>query len=284
MACVSERGESERGCLLIRATCWFTGVQGIVDIRSWIPSVIQPLVEMFLQLVSALLGWSYTCLWSLSFWPQTINNYRRKSVTGFSQDFAHLNLLGFTSYATYNLAFLVSKTIQEQYRDRHAGHSHVVRWNDAAFAVHAAVLGAAQVAQSWFYAPPGSRQSHSARLSRFAIVSLSVLSLLIVAAVVVAWTNDDGHQSEGSADAPKLVEVQWLDVVNLLSYVKLYVTLVKYLPQINLNRRRKSTRGFSIESILLDFSGGLLSLLQLVIDAGLINHDWSAVTGDFGKL
>jgi len=28
------------------------------------------------------LGWTYTGAWSLSFWPQTILNFRRKSVTG----------------------------------------------------------------------------------------------------------------------------------------------------------------------------------------------------------
>lgn len=35
---------------------------------------------------------------------------------------------------------------------------------------------------------------------------------------------------------------------------------------------------------MLDLTGGLLSLLQLMIDAQLINHDWSDVTGDPGKL
>ena len=34
----------------------------------------------------------------------------------------------------------------------------------------------------------------------------------------------------------------------------------------------------------MDVVGGLFSLLQLVIDAQIINHDWSDVTGDPGKL
>jgi cystinosin len=51
-----------------------------------------------------------------------------------------------------------------------------------------------------------------------------------------------------------------------------------------LNFKRKSTKGFAIWGILLDAGGGLLSLLQLVIDAQILNHDWSKVTGDPGKL
>ena len=49
------------------------------------------------------------------------------------------------------------------------------------------------------------------------------------------------------------------------------------------NFRRKSTIGWSIVQQLLDFSGGLLSLLQLVIDSSL-QSDWSGLTGNPIKL
>lgn len=49
------------------------------------------------------------------------------------------------------------------------------------------------------------------------------------------------------------------------------------------NFRRKSTLGWSIFQQLLDFSGGLLSLLQLVIDSAL-QDDWSGLTGNPVKL
>jgi cystinosin len=45
------------------------------------------------------------------------------------------------------------------------------------------------------------------------------------------------------------------------------------------NYKRKSTDGWSIWPILLDFSGGWLSLAQLIIDSSLQN-DWSGVTGN----
>jgi len=57
------------------------------------------------------------------------------------------------------------------------------------------------------------------------------------------------------------------------------VTLVKYLPQLLLNARRRSTAGWSIDNVCLDLCGGLLSLTQLLLDAGC-SDDWSAVSGD----
>lgn len=54
---------------------------------------------------------------------------------------------------------------------------------------------------------------------------------------------------------------------------------VKYVPQAYLNYKRQSTVGWSIENILLDISGGVLSLAQLVVDASLQN-DWSGLIGN----
>jgi cystinosin len=71
--------------------------------------------------------------------------------------------------------------------------------------------------------------------------------------------------------------------VYAFGYVKLFVTLVKYMPQVWMNYQRQSTDGWSIGQILLDFSGGVLSLLQLLIDASL-QLDWSGVTGNPVKL
>lgn len=71
--------------------------------------------------------------------------------------------------------------------------------------------------------------------------------------------------------------------VYAIGYVKLFVTLVKYMPQVWMNYQRRSTDGWSIGPILLDISGGVLSLLQLLIDASF-QPDWSGVTGNPVKL
>ena len=64
-----------------------------------------------------------------------------------------------------------------------------------------------------------------------------------------------------------------------ISYVKLVITIVKYIPQVWLNYKNKSTVGWAIGQILLDFSGSVLSLLQLVIDSS-VQKDWSGITGN----
>lgn len=51
------------------------------------------------------------------------------------------------------------------------------------------------------------------------------------------------------------------------------------MPQVLTNYRNKSTHGWSIAQILLDFVGGILSILQLGIDSYL-QGDWSGVTGN----
>ena len=48
-------------------------------------------------------GWISFVLWSLSFYPQMIQNYKTKSVAGFSVEFAMLNPAGFYLYTVYNM-------------------------------------------------------------------------------------------------------------------------------------------------------------------------------------
>lgn len=61
--------------------------------------------------------------------------------------------------------------------------------------------------------------------------------------------------------------MKWLDFLYTLSYIKLAITLMKYVPQAVYNYRRKSTSGWSIGNILLDFTGGTLSMLQMILNA-----------------
>ena len=70
-----------------------------------------------------------------------------------------------------------------------------------------------------------------------------------------------------------------LDVVYAVGYVKVVVTIVKYTPQVLVNYRNKSTKGWSIWQILLDFAGGLLSISQQGIDSYL-QRNWSGITGN----
>jgi cystinosin len=74
-----------------------------------------------------------------------------------------------------------------------------------------------------------------------------------------------------------------LSQIYTIGYIKLVVTFVKYMPQVWVNYKRKSTQGWSIWQILFDLTGGVLSILQLVIDSSL-QADWSGITGNSVKL
>jgi len=53
------------------------------------------------------------------------------------------------------------------------------------------------------------------------------------------------------ASNPEFHKLQYLDVITFLSWIKLYISFSKYVPQVKLNYQRKSTVGWSIENILL---------------------------------
>lgn len=56
----------------------------------------------------------------------------------------------------------------------------------------------------------------------------------------------------------------------------------RYMPQAVLNWRNKSTVGCNIHNFLLDFTGGTLSLAQLLLDC-YVTDDWSAISGSIAK-
>jgi cystinosin len=77
----------------------------------------------------------------------------------------------------------------------------------------------------------------------------------------------------------------WLTTLQIysLTFVKLAVTVFKYIPQIVSNHRRKSTQGWSITQVLLDLGGSIFSFLQLAIDSSL-QADWTGLYGNPVKL
>mmetsp|Transcript_13023 Transcript_13023/g.20210 ORF Transcript_13023/g.20210 Transcript_13023/m.20210 type:complete len:349 (-) Transcript_13023:289-1335(-) len=214
---------------------------------------------------SNMIGYYYFTCWSISFYPQVISNLSRKTTKGLSADFCGLNVIGFACYSVYNLLFFYSPTIQKMYKDRHHGSENTgVQSNDVAFAVHAFILSSITFLQIWYY--DGFSALRPKRLIGW--VMIGILCTICGHAVLVMAMND---------------RFNWLDFLHLLGYIKLFISLIKYIPQVILNFRRKSTKGWSIWNILLDFTGGTLSDLQLIMDCADIG-DWAGITGNLAKL
>lgn len=72
----------------------------------------------YIQL-SSIVGWIYFVAWTISFWPQMINNFRRKSVVGLSFDFTALNFVGHTLYMLFNVSLYYSTFIEVNIHRNH---------------------------------------------------------------------------------------------------------------------------------------------------------------------
>jgi cystinosin len=214
---------------------------------------------------SNLIGWMYFSAWSVSFWPQVIMIAQRKHVSGLSFDYLALNLVGFSCYSSYNLALYGSATVRAQYAVAHPNTvehpnsaSPAVELNDVFFGLHAIFATLVSIAQCCIY-PRDPLQ----RISRGGGVWLAVLITSVIAyALAVALGPNGGSAADTGAGARG-----WLAFFTFVSYVKLAISLTKYAPQVYLNYTSKSTVGWSIHNVMLDFAGGSLSVIQLIGDA-----------------
>lgn len=214
--------------------------------------------------ISSIVGYTYFLCWSFSFYPQIVTNFTSKSTVGLSSDFSVLNVLGFGCYAVYTCFFFFSHEIQEEYQDRFSDQENSVQSNDAAFALHALLLSSVQVSQILLYDQSFSWKS-LAFWTRLFILASAIACMLFGGLVATGYNG-----------------FQQIDFLYMLSSIKLAITIIKYIPQVILNYERKSTIGWNVYNVLLDFAGGLLSLVQLVMDAVAMDN-FSAITGNFVK-
>jgi len=210
-----------------------------------------------LNTFSAVVGWTYFVAWTVSFYPQVYTNWRRKSVIGLNFDFLALNLMGFTFYSVFNCGLYFSQSIQDMYFEDHPYGLIPVAVNDIVFALHAVFACIVTVLQTLIYERADQRVSLVTRGLMVIFVLIIIITAIIAATGVV----------------------NWLWFLYIFSYVKLAITMIKYVPQAYLNYRRKSTEGWAIGNVLLDFTGGSLSITQMFIDAFNYN-DWSSIFGN----
>ncbi|KAL6143191.1 hypothetical protein ACLB2K_053886 [Fragaria x ananassa] len=157
-----------------------------------------------MEVTYEVLGWIAFVSWSISFYPQVILNFRRKSVVGLNFDFVVLNLTKHSSYLIYNATLYFSSAVQKQYFHEYGSKQMIpVAANDVAFSSHAVLLTA-----------------------------LTLIQIAIYEAIM--------------------------------------------------NFMRKSTDGFSIGNILLDFTGGLTNYAQMAVQS-IDQHSWVNFYGNIGK-
>ncbi|OAY29568.1 cystinosin homolog [Manihot esculenta] len=213
-----------------------------------------------LKITYEVFGWLAFVSWSISFYPQAILNFRRKSVVGLNFDFVVLNLTKHSSYLIYNASLYFSSAIQKQYFNKY-GHKQMipVAANDVAFSIHAVALTAITLFQIAIY-----ERGHQ-KVSKIAI---AIVCIVWVAAAVCFFVALHRHS--------------WLWLISVFNTIQVCMTVIKYIPQAVMNFMRKSTDGFSIGNILLDFLGGMANYAQMTAQS-VDQHSWVNFYGNIGK-
>ena len=131
-----------------------------------------------------------------------------------------------------------------------------VQVNDVAFAVHALILCTIVLCQVGYF-----DGISALRPSRQSTYVLTVILLCMVLYPIIFLVAVPMFIPTASAS------YQILDYIYFLSYIKVCITCMKYVPQVYYNYHRRSTVGWNIWQILLDFFGGTFSTLQMFYDA-----------------
>jgi cystinosin len=216
------------------------------------------------RILSSVIGYIYFVSWSVSFYPQLITNHEKKRIDGLSTDASILAVLNYTCYTIYNAFFFWDENIRQEYRDRNGEDAKItVQSNDVAFSIHALVLNMLLIAQILRY-------------GGFKDQPVSRITLLIVAAVLAL--------SVGYIMCIYAFSWLWIDFLYFMASIKLVLTVLTYLPQLLLNFQRRSTDGWNVWNVIFDCTGGLMSMLQLVLDSGDLSDLRHGLLGNVPKL
>ena len=216
----------------------------------------------FLYYLSVVFGWIYFFAWSISFYGQLIENFRRKSVKGLNFDFEIYNLVGFTGYTIYTV---------RGYIDDNLG-TGIVQIQDIFFAAHALLITLITIIQILYFYDPSDKDQKVSNIT-ITIILVMIWGAILLVIVENGFEYYDPHVKENRKYIfNSLVYLGWCKVV---------ISLIKYIPQVVSNFRRRSTIGWNIHNILLDFTGGAFSFGQNIIDS--FRDEFSITSDDQSK-
>lgn len=202
----------------------------------------------FLYYLSIVFGWIYFVAWSVSFYGQFIENFRRKSVSGLNFDFEIYNLVGFSGYTIYTV---------RGYLDDNLG-TGIVQIQDIFFAAHALLLTILTLIQILYFYNPKDK------LQKISNITITIILVLIWGAILLTIVE---YGFEYYDPHVKQDRKYIFNSLVYLGWSKVFISLIKYIPQCVSNFKRKSTIGWNIHNILLDFTGGAFSFGQNIIDS-----------------
>lgn len=213
--------------------------------------------SQIVDILSKICGWIYILSWGSAFYPQIYSNFKRKSVVGLSFDYLGLNLIGYLSFGVFISGLYFVPDLQQEYFERYPRGLIPVKENDVVYNLHGTMAIIFTIFQCVIYERGTQIISTTAKILISALGGFYVICCILLSLHIL----------------------QWLNFVYYCSYVKLAITILKYIPQAYMNYKRKSTHGWSIGLVLLDLNGGVFSLLQMILDS--YNYDdWVSIFGN----
>jgi cystinosin len=219
-----------------------------------------------MQLVS-FCGWAYAIVWGFAFYPTLYLNYTLKTADSISLDYVALNIVGYICYSISILLQLKNDIVRNQYMQVFNGNLPLLSNADLFYSFHGIILLLTLLSQIIF----GNLlwNFHNERIN-FKIHRLTRTILFILALFTLTnWLIDD----------PNLT---FLNLAINLAYVKIIISLIKYIPQVIRNYRRKSMYGISKLQIMLDLLGAFFSFMEFYLKKELPLID--ALNANRGKI
>merc|ERR1712150_21045 len=205
------------------------------------------------------LGWSFTILSPIGFFPQVMRHHLKRSVAGFDLSLLIFEVIDSVIYFCYTICLFCVPNTQRQYKDAEETKAIPVALYDVAVSCFVLAVIVWMVGQ-YAYFRDGNNKIGAPFIFLIAIVSSTILIMCILCGLNVC--------------SP-------LNLIMYIPYVRLPIALFKFVPQIKLNHE-KNECGLSTYMVVLETIVGLAIVGQMSIDR--YNYqDWTLITGNFSK-
>ncbi|KAF5306128.1 hypothetical protein FQR65_LT07404 [Abscondita terminalis] len=197
----------------------------------------------FLYWFSVVTLWAYSFLLGLAYYPQIYINYRRKSVIGLSFDFILLSAIEYAIFFLFYIGLNYLSQRKESNFFTQPNHLTQYKPNGVVYSVHGVAMFGIILAQCFFY--------DKTKRNILSYSKIAIALTIIFVTFLLAWGDFELHQI-----------LKWL-----YATLVVLISVSKFIPQIVLNYKHKSTKGLSKSLIYMKTVAGFLILIQLFMDS-----------------
>ena len=198
--------------------------------------------------ISSVMSYTHILCWSLSLYPQVILNHQLKSVSGLSTDSQVINFFNHLCFIVFNAVFVFHQPNSIGTGGEFELHVNGVKTKDLVYSSHALFVTLALLWQLCRY--------KGFVLSPISFATIGLLAALLF--ICIAYTVEILTHTYG---------FHWSDFLRLLVSMKVILSASATVPQLTLNKSRNSTEGWNIWNVVLDFTGTILFIGQIIGDS-----------------